>query len=127
VAASLNCAFWAAWVGLNSYFRTIEILGPLLFWSLPIIVSALIWIPLAVRAPRGVQIQYRVAGALAGVSATTLGVPMSIATGVLMAFGAFPPVTFLCIPLEILMVSLGFAGMRALCRAALGWFSRSAV
>ena len=90
VGACLNYAAWAAWFGGSS--RIIGLTGPSLYWSLPILVAAVIWICVVARAPRGVPMHYRAGGAAAGIAATALGCPLGVDTGTLLAFGAFGPV-----------------------------------
>lgn len=59
VAASLNYAAWALWLIASSRFQTMEVVGPVAFWSLPIIVAAPVWILLLARVPRGVSLAHR--------------------------------------------------------------------
>jgi hypothetical protein len=125
VVPVINCFAWAAWLILGRQFHITESLGPIFFWSMPLLPSSLIWALLAVRAPRGLAPRKRIGGALVGVLATAIGCPFGIATGVMMAFGAFFPLFLVCFVLEILLLWLSIALSWALAREAFGLLEAS--
>jgi hypothetical protein len=125
LAASLTCVAWAAWVGSASQLGTLYALGPLLFWSLPVLIALCAWVLLIVLAPRAVPVQRRILGAANGIVAALLGIPLSVASWFIYAGGIIGP--FLFLVLGPFIVALGFAVMFGLYREAfLGMSTRPA-
>jgi hypothetical protein len=118
LAASLTCAFWAAWVGASPQLHTIEVVGPLFFWSFPVLIALLAWLFALFRARGDVSMERRIRGAATGIVAALLGFPLSVVSGVLLALGAFGPLIFFSVVLEAIVLAAGFAAMFGLYREA---------
>jgi hypothetical protein len=65
-----------------------------------------------------VPIERRILGAVTGVVATSVGFPLSVLSGILLALGAFWPLMFFSLVLEAIILAIGFAAMFGLYREA---------
>jgi hypothetical protein len=116
LAAALTGAIWAVWVGSESHFATIHVVGPLFFWLFPVLIALVLWSLTILLAPRAISVERRILGAANGIVAALLGLPLSVASWVVYEFGPIGP--FLFVILEPFIVSLGFFAMFGLYREA---------
>jgi hypothetical protein len=120
LVALLNIVLWAAWVWGSWKFQTLEWIGPSLFWSLPVVTAGVVWTLVLSSAHRKLPLPRLLRGAAAGLLAAALGIPLSVLTGMLLAFAAFGPMVFIALVMEAILLFAGLGAMYALCGAALG-------
>ncbi|HEY3116268.1 MAG TPA: hypothetical protein VGK54_05960 [Chloroflexota bacterium] len=116
LAAALTCVVWAVWVGSESHFATIHVVGPLVFWFFPVLIAVVLWSLTILLAPRAIPFERRILGATNGIVAVLLGLPLSVASRVIYEFGLIGP--FLFVILEPFVMSLGLLAMFGLYREA---------